>query len=101
MTYQPPNPNGSEDKAKLVQDEIDNVTGKVKDSIDQALMRGERIEVLDEKSDVIAQQSSAFNSRAKEVERAYCRQLWRTRILILLGIIIVILILYFSFKSDD
>ncbi|KAI5454254.1 hypothetical protein NCC49_004314 [Naganishia albida] len=84
----PPN-----DPLKQAQTDLNNVKDIMVQNIDAVLARGERIELLVDKTDSMAGQAHAFRRGARNVRR----QMWwkNTRIMMLSGVVCVLLLYLF------
>ena len=58
-------------KSREIQDELARTKGTMFKNIDQALQRGEKIDVLVDKTDTLAQQSGQFKRKATAIKRGY------------------------------
>jgi len=87
---------GAVDKIHQVKGEIEQVKDVMVHNIEKVLERGERIEVLVDKTDSLNQQSFAFKKRSTALKR----QMWwkNTKLLIIL-IIVILFILYFIYYA--
>lgn len=71
------------DKFKRLQGEVDQVKGIMVSNIERVLERGERIDILVDKTEELSQASFAFKKRSTALRRAMW---WKnTRLLVLLG----------------
>uniref|UniRef100_A0A3Q3VPM5 V-SNARE coiled-coil homology domain-containing protein n=1 Tax=Mola mola TaxID=94237 RepID=A0A3Q3VPM5_MOLML len=67
--FGPPN-----DKIKQVQSQVDEVIDVMQENISKVIERGERLDDLQDKSESLSDNASAFSSRAKQLHR---RMWWR------------------------
>ncbi|KAF9896845.1 hypothetical protein BX616_006654, partial [Lobosporangium transversale] len=87
MEYFSSNPNA--DRIKQVQGEIEQVKDVMVQNIERVLERGERIELLVDKTDNLNQQAFAFKKRSTALKRAMW---WKnTKLMIILTAVIVFL----------
>jgi vesicle-associated membrane protein 7 len=94
MKYFSNNPNV--DKIKQVHGEVEQVKDVMVTNIERVLARGERIELLVNKTDNLNQQAFAFRKRSTALKRSMW---WKnTKLMILLGFVIILLI-YFIIGS--
>jgi vesicle-associated membrane protein 7 len=90
MKYFSNNPNV--DKIKQVHGEIEQVKDVMVHNIERVLERGERIELLVDKTDNLNQQAFAFRKRSTALRRSMW---WKnTKLMILLGFVIILLIYF-------
>ncbi|TPX47475.1 hypothetical protein SeMB42_g03289 [Synchytrium endobioticum] len=82
--------NPSADKIRQVQGEIDVVKDVMVSNIEKVLERGERIDILVDKTDSLNQASFAFKKRSTALRR----QMWwkNTRLMIILGIVLAVML---------
>ncbi|GBC07780.1 hypothetical protein RclHR1_07690014 [Rhizophagus clarus] len=84
------------DKIKQVHGEVEQVKDVMVTNIERVLARGERIELLVNKTDNLNQQAFAFRKRSTALRRSMW---WKnTKLMILLGFVIILLI-YFIISS--
>ncbi|CAG8564957.1 690_t:CDS:2 [Funneliformis caledonium] len=82
----------SADKIKQVHGEIEQVRDVMVHNIERVLERGERIELLVDKTDTLNQRAFAFKKRSTALRRSMW---WKnTKLMILLGFVIVLLIYF-------
>uniref|UniRef100_A0A673CEI9 V-SNARE coiled-coil homology domain-containing protein n=1 Tax=Sphaeramia orbicularis TaxID=375764 RepID=A0A673CEI9_9TELE len=62
------------DKLKQVQSQVDEVIDVMQENISKVIERGERLDDLQDKSESLSDNASAFSSRAKQLHR---RMWWR------------------------
>uniref|UniRef100_A0A3B4Y367 Vesicle-associated membrane protein 4 n=1 Tax=Seriola lalandi dorsalis TaxID=1841481 RepID=A0A3B4Y367_SERLL len=62
------------DKIKQVQSQVDEVIDVMQENISKVIERGERLDDLQDKSESLSDNASAFSSRAKQLHR---RMWWR------------------------
>uniref|UniRef100_A0A3Q3FDF8 Vesicle-associated membrane protein 4 n=1 Tax=Labrus bergylta TaxID=56723 RepID=A0A3Q3FDF8_9LABR len=62
------------DKLKHVQSQVDEVIDVMQENISKVIERGERLDDLQDKSESLSDNASAFSSRAKQLHR---RMWWR------------------------
>uniref|UniRef100_A0A3Q2Y8S3 Vesicle-associated membrane protein 4 n=1 Tax=Hippocampus comes TaxID=109280 RepID=A0A3Q2Y8S3_HIPCM len=65
---------GQNDKLKHVQSQVDEVIDVMQENISKVIERGERLDDLQDKSESLSDNASAFSSRAKQLHR---RMMWR------------------------
>lgn len=81
---------GQEDAFSNVQDEIDNVRGIVTQNIERVLERGERIDLLVDKTDRLGGSARDFRVRSRGLRR---KMWWKNvKLMVLLGVVIVFLV---------
>ncbi|CAB4433000.1 unnamed protein product [Rhizophagus irregularis] len=84
------------DKIKQVHGEVEQVKDVMVTNIERVLARGERIELLVNKTDNLNQQAFAFRKRSTALRRSMW---WKnTKLMILLGFVII-LIIYFIIST--
>ncbi|CAG8438704.1 2505_t:CDS:2 [Funneliformis mosseae] len=80
------------DKIKQVHGEIEQVRDVMVHNIERVLERGERIELLVDKTDTLNQRAFAFKKRSTALKRSMW---WKnTKLMILLGFVIILLIYF-------
>ncbi|KAF7947531.1 hypothetical protein EAE96_008617 [Botrytis aclada] len=84
---------GKEDAIKNVQGEIDNVRGIMSQNIESLLERGERIDLLVDKTDRLGGSASEFRIRSRGLHR----QMWwkNVKLMVLLTVVIIFLLYLF------
>ncbi|KAJ3297996.1 hypothetical protein HK104_011291 [Borealophlyctis nickersoniae] len=89
--------NPGADKLRQVQGEIEQVKDVMVHNIEKVLERGERIEILVDKTDNLNQASFAFKKRSTALRR----QMWwkNTKLMVILGAVIFFLI-YFLISAS-
>jgi len=95
MQYYNENPSAV-DKVQQVKGEIEQVKDVMVHNIEKVLERGERIEILVDKTDNLNQQSFAFKKRSTALKR---QMWWKNTKLMVILIIVVLCILYFIYYS--
>ncbi|CAG8538452.1 4752_t:CDS:2 [Diversispora eburnea] len=84
------------DRIKKVHGEIEQVKDVMTRNIEQVLERGERIEILVDKTDNLNQQAFAFKKRSTALKRSMW---WKNTKLLILLVFVIILITYFIISS--
>ncbi|KAK9366007.1 synaptobrevin-domain-containing protein [Lipomyces kononenkoae] len=79
------------DRAKVVRQEINQVKDIMSQNIERVIERGERIDVLVDKTDHMSQTAFAFRKRSTSLRR---QMWWKNRRLVVLLIIAVIFLIY-------
>ena len=82
---------GQEDAFKNVQSEIDNVRGIMTENIERVLERGERIDLLVDKTDRLGGSARDFRVRSRGLKR---RMWWKNMKLMVLLVVVVIFLIY-------
>ncbi|XP_051930247.1 vesicle-associated membrane protein 4 isoform X3 [Hippocampus zosterae] len=86
---------GQNDKLKHVQSQVDEVIDVMQENISKVIERGERLDDLQDKSESLSDNASAFSSRAKQLHR---RMMWRNMkmkmiiALVVIGLLLIIII---------
>ena len=81
---------GQEDAFSNVQNEIDNVKGIMTQNIERVLERGERIDLLVDKTDRLGGSARDFRVRSRGLRR---RMWWKNvKLMVLLGVVIIFLV---------
>jgi vesicle-associated membrane protein 7 len=75
------------DELKRAQTELNQVKDIMVQNVEQILSRGERIELLVDKTDVMAGQATAFRRGARNVRR---EMWWRNRKIVALSVIVAL-----------
>ena len=84
---------GKQDAISNTQAEIDNVRGIMTENIERVLERGERIDLLVDKTDRLGAGAHDFRVRSRGLKR---RMWWKNmKLMVLLGVVIVFLIYLF------
>jgi len=94
MDYFSTNPNA--DRIKQVHGEIEQVKGVMVHNIERVLERGERIELLVDKTDNLNQQAFAFKKRSTQLKRTMW---WKNTKLMIILVAVVILVVYFIIST--
>ncbi|VDC07952.1 unnamed protein product [Peniophora sp. CBMAI 1063] len=79
------------DELQRAQAELAQVKDIMVQNVEQILSRGERIELLVDKTDNMAHQATAFRRGARQVRR---QMWWRNKRVLALGVLVAIVILY-------
>ena len=84
---------GQRDAITNVRSEMDNVRGIMNENIDRVLERGERIDLLVDKTDRLGQGAHDFRVRSRGLRR---RMWWKNaKLMVLLGVVVVFLLYLF------
>ncbi|KAL1918604.1 uncharacterized protein VTP21DRAFT_2626 [Calcarisporiella thermophila] len=94
MEYFSNNPNA--DKIKQVQGEIEQVRDVMVQNIERVLERGERIDLLVDKTDALNQSAFAFRKRSTALKRSMW---WKNTKLMVILVSVIILMMYFLIAS--
>jgi len=94
MEYYSSNPDA--DRIRQVHGEIEQVKDVMVHNIERVLERGERIELLVDKTDNLNQQAFAFKKRSTALKRSMW---WKNTKLMIILIFVIILIFYFIIAS--
>jgi hypothetical protein len=89
------------DQLSRVQSQVEEVKGVMQNNISKVLERGEKLEVLVDRTQNLAQSAQQFHKRSKKVA---CAMRWQSiKLSLMIGAIVVavILVVYFSFKQPD
>ncbi|KAI3368954.1 hypothetical protein L3Q82_025926, partial [Scortum barcoo] len=79
------------DKMKQVQSQVDEVIDVMQENISKVIERGERLDDLQDKSESLSDNASAFSSRAKQLHR---RMWWRDmKMKMIIALVVVALLL--------
>lgn len=79
------------DKIKHVQSQVDEVIDVMQENISKVIERGERLDDLQDKSESLSDNASAFSSRAKQLHR---RMWWRDmKMKAIIALVVVALLL--------
>lgn len=84
---------GKQDAISNVQADIDNVKGIMTENIERVLERGERIDLLVDKTDRLGVGAHDFRVRSRGLKR----QMWwkNVKLMVLLGVVVVFLVYLF------
>ncbi|XP_013793616.1 vesicle-associated membrane protein 4-like isoform X1 [Limulus polyphemus] len=78
-------------KVRQVQFQVDEVTGIMKENIGKIMERGDRLEELEDKSEMLSTHADQFTSSAKKMRN---RMWWRNiKMKILLAVVIIVILL--------
>ena len=84
---------GKEDAISNVQAEIENVRGIMTENIERVLERGERIDLLVDKTDRLGAGAHDFRMRSRGLRR---RMWWKNvKLMVLLGVVVIFLLYLF------
>jgi len=61
---------------------VEKLKGRVQDSIDMVIDRGEEISLLQGKADEFSKESVSFRNRSRRVQYQYCQELYKQRCII-------------------
>ncbi|XP_042561999.1 vesicle-associated membrane protein 4 isoform X1 [Clupea harengus] len=79
------------DKVRQVQSQVDEVIDVMQENISKVIERGERLDDLQDKSESLSDNASAFSSRSKQLHR---RMWWRdVKMKAIIALVVVILLL--------
>lgn len=84
---------GKQDAITNVQNEIDNVRGIMTENIERVLERGERIDLLVDKTDRLGGSAHEFRVRSKGLRR----QMWWKNVKLMVLLVVVIIFLLYLF----
>uniref|UniRef100_A0A3Q3SHV5 Vesicle-associated membrane protein 4 n=1 Tax=Mastacembelus armatus TaxID=205130 RepID=A0A3Q3SHV5_9TELE len=87
------------DKLKQVQSQVDEVIDVMQENISKVIERGERLDDLQDKSESLSDNASAFSSRAKQLHR---RMWWRDmkmKMIIALVVVALLLIIISEYQT--
>lgn len=79
-------------KLVAIQSEIDSAKRIMEENIDKAIGRGEKLEVLVDKSDSLVEKSYVFHSQSRAVQRRFFCQNMRVTLLLLFVVLIILFI---------
>ncbi|MBZ3887770.1 Vesicle-associated membrane protein 4 [Sciurus carolinensis] len=87
------------DKIKHVQNQVDEVIDVMQENITKVIERGERLDELQDKSESLSDNATAFSNRAKQLRR---QMWWRgCKIKAIMALVAVILLLVIIRKNDE
>lgn len=91
--------NGGQDKVDKVRADMDDVKNVMVDNIEKVLKRGEKIELLVDKTDNLNQQSIRFKKHSTQLKQAMWWQ--NARLMIFVGVVVVVVVggIAFSMKK--
>jgi len=81
-------------KVASVQKKVNDVKGVMMENIERVLERGEKIELLVDKTDALHNQAEQFQRKGKQLRRAMCWQNWKWKILTISIIIVLIIVIF-------
>eukprot|EP00963_Diacronema_lutheri_P005634 scaffold435_cov342-Pavlova_lutheri.AAC.24 len=83
------------DKMKSVQNQVSAVKSVMIENIERVLDRGEKIELLVDKTETLRYQADTFQKSGRQLRRAMCRQNMKIKLVILAIFIMIGLVLFF------
>jgi vesicle-associated membrane protein 4 len=89
----------SDDKLAKVQSQVGELKNTMNDTIDKAIGRGVALDILDDKSNNLQQQSLIFKDRTTKLKRKQCQKKWGIIVCIAITIACVIAILAAIIKA--
>jgi len=89
------------DKLSKVRKQVDELKGVMLENIDKVLQRGEKLEIMVEKSEMLEEQAKIFQKKSTEVKRHFCMQNARLIVIIAVIIIIIILVIVLALCGGD
>ncbi|KLU83314.1 hypothetical protein MAPG_02378 [Magnaporthiopsis poae ATCC 64411] len=84
---------GGNARTQALQSQIDDTVGVMRDNINSVAQRGERLDVLQDKTDNLAQSAQGFRRGANRVRKQMWWKDMKMRVCIIVGIIILLLII--------
>lgn len=95
QSYIPPPILTSDEKTALIQSQLNDITDTIKTNIDKVIERGEKIEVIVEKSDQLDEHAIHFRKQAKNMRwKMQCRSYRNYALLVFILLSLLILILW-------
>uniref|UniRef100_A0A9J8A3Z8 Vesicle-associated membrane protein 4 n=1 Tax=Cyprinus carpio carpio TaxID=630221 RepID=A0A9J8A3Z8_CYPCA len=91
---------GQNDKIRQVQSQVDEVIDVMQENISKVIERGERLDELQDKSESLSDNASAFSSRAKHLHRRMWWKDMKMKMIIALVVVILLLIIISKFTPD-
>ena len=95
---------GGNARTQALQSQIDDTVGVMRDNINSVAQRGERLDVLQDKTDNLAQSAQGFRRGANRVRKQMWWKDMKMRVCLIVGIIILLLIIIlpivFHFKGN-
>mmetsp|Transcript_29605 Transcript_29605/g.24924 ORF Transcript_29605/g.24924 Transcript_29605/m.24924 type:complete len:110 (+) Transcript_29605:117-446(+) len=82
--------NGAQDKVDKVKEQMDDVKNVMVDNIEKVLKRGEKIELLVDKTDNLNQQSIRFKKHSTQLKQAMWWQ--NAKLMIVVGVVVVVVV---------
>ena len=87
---------GGQDKVDKVRAEMDDVKNVMVDNIEKVLKRGEKIELLVDKTDNLNQQSIRFKKHSSQLKHAMWWQ--NARLMIFVGVVVVVVVSFIAYS---
>ncbi|GAA5912039.1 synaptobrevin family protein [Sporobolomyces salmoneus] len=84
---------GSDTRTAAIQQQINDTVGIMRDNISKVAERGERLDVLQDKTDTLAQSAQGFRKGANRVRKRMWWKDMKMRMLIAAGIAILVIII--------
>lgn len=96
-----PNQNLSGDsKIKELQDDVNEITNVMKTNINKVLERGDRVEALNERSELLSSHANEFRINSRNIRKKFWWENFRLKMIMgLIFLAIVGLILYFTLRQ--
>lgn len=100
-----PNPNYTnslpgDTKIKALQNDVHEITEVMKTNINKVIERGDRVDMLNERSELLNSRAAEFRINSRNIRRKFWWENFRLQIIIgIIALVVVALILYFSLKS--
>lgn len=88
-------------KIKDLQNDVDEITNVMKTNINKVLERGDRVDILNERSDLLSSRANEFRINSRAIRRKFWWQNFRIQLFIGTAVsIVLILIIYYASKSS-
>ncbi|XP_029473976.1 vesicle-associated membrane protein 4 [Rhinatrema bivittatum] len=81
------------DKIRQVQNQVDEVIDVMQENITKVIERGERLDELQDKSESLSDNATAFSSRAKQLRRQMWWRECKMKAIVALVIVIILLVI--------
>lgn len=87
-------------KIKELQSDVDEITNVMKSNINKVLERGDRVDALNERSELLSSHANEFRINSRNVRKKLWWDDFRMRILVgTVFLLILTIVLYFSLKQ--
>jgi flagellar biosynthesis/type III secretory pathway M-ring protein FliF/YscJ len=84
------------DKIKLIQKETDETKGIMMDTINQALKRGDKLNLLEDDANKLEESGAAFKKVSSDLKKNMCWRQWKLILLITCIILFILLVIILS-----
>lgn len=83
---------------EMVQQKLDNVKETMSENIQFALKNTDKIEDIQQKSDLLMESSNTFTNKATSLKRNMCAKHWKFNVTVVLIVLIIIILIIIALK---